>query len=155
MSKMTWEQEGRALAKERWAKRYGQKPATQQPVQPAATEGRAVPAPAPRTQESSQAVRPEAPAAVDDGYWTVEKVAVFLAMSVSWVYKRAEDGTLPVRRFGNQLRFKASEIRAWADSQDVRRLKPKRPDDLKTVRRLKPKRSDEGFAHILSFPFGN
>jgi membrane-bound lytic murein transglycosylase D len=40
--------------------------------------------------------------------------ARFLKRSVSWVYHRAEDGTLPVRRLGGWgIRFIPGELRAW------------------------------------------
>ncbi|MSP93215.1 MAG: DNA-binding protein [Myxococcales bacterium] len=48
---------------------------------------------------------------------TVKDVAEFLQMSPSWVYKRAEAGLLPVRRFGGRLRFAPGEIRAYASGE--------------------------------------
>jgi len=39
---------------------------------------------------------------------------------VSWVYHRAEDGTLPVRRLGGWgLRFIPGELRAWVEAGAV------------------------------------
>jgi len=65
---------------------------------------------------------PEAPPALppDDELWDVRAAARFLKRSVSWVYHRAEDGTLPVKRLaGWGLRFIPGELRAWVDSGGV------------------------------------
>jgi predicted DNA-binding transcriptional regulator AlpA len=52
----------------------------------------------------------------------VRAAARFLRRSVSWVYHKAEDGTLPVKRLGGWgLRFMPSELRAWVDAGDARR----------------------------------
>lgn len=67
---------------------------------------------------------PEAPPALppDDELWDVHATARFLKRSVSWVYHRAEDGTLPVRRLGGWgLRFIPGELRAWVESGGARR----------------------------------
>ena len=43
--------------------------------------------------------------------------ARFLKRSVSWVYHRAEDGTLSVKRLGGWgLRFVPGELRAWVET---------------------------------------
>jgi len=66
--------------------------------------------------------RPEALPALppDDELWDVHATARFLKRSLSWVYHRAEDGTLPVRRLGGWgLRFIPSEVRAWVESGGV------------------------------------
>jgi predicted DNA-binding transcriptional regulator AlpA len=56
----------------------------------------------------------------DTELWDVHATARFLKRSVSWVYHRAEDGTLPVRRLGGWgLRFIPSEVRAWVESGGV------------------------------------
>lgn len=53
----------------------------------------------------------------DNELWDVRAAARFLKRSVSWVYHRAEDGTLPVRRLGGWgIRFIPSELRAWVMS---------------------------------------
>jgi len=53
----------------------------------------------------------------DDELWDVHAAARFLKRSVSWVYHRAEDGTLPVRRLGGWgLRFIPGELRAWVET---------------------------------------
>ncbi len=58
----------------------------------------------------------------DDELWDVHAAAQFLKRSVSWVYHRAEDGTLPVRRLaGWGVRFIPSELRAWVDTGGVGR----------------------------------
>jgi len=41
---------------------------------------------------------------------------------VSWVYHRAEDGTLPVKRLGGWgLRFVPGELRAWVEHGAAKR----------------------------------
>jgi predicted DNA-binding transcriptional regulator AlpA len=56
----------------------------------------------------------------DDELWDVHAAARFLKRSVSWVYHRAEDGSLPVRRLGGWgLRFIPGELRAWVESGGV------------------------------------
>ena len=53
----------------------------------------------------------------DNELWDVRAAARFLKRSVSWVYHRAEDGTLPARRLGGRgVRFIPGELRAWVDS---------------------------------------
>jgi predicted DNA-binding transcriptional regulator AlpA len=50
----------------------------------------------------------------DSELWDVRAAAKFLKRSVSWVYHKAEDGTLPVRRLdGWGVRFVPAELRAW------------------------------------------
>jgi hypothetical protein len=56
----------------------------------------------------------------DDELWDVHAAARFLKRSVSWVYHRAENGSLPVRRLGGWgLRFIPGELRAWVESGGV------------------------------------
>ncbi len=58
----------------------------------------------------------------DNELWDVRAAAKFLKRSVSWVYHRAEDGTLPVRRLGGWgIRFIPGELRAWVESDDAER----------------------------------
>jgi predicted DNA-binding transcriptional regulator AlpA len=67
---------------------------------------------------------PEAPPPLppDDELWDVRAAARFLKRSVSWVYHRTEDGTLPVRRLGGWgLRFIPGELRAWVASEGALR----------------------------------
>jgi predicted DNA-binding transcriptional regulator AlpA len=53
----------------------------------------------------------------DDELWDVHSAARFLRRSVSWVYHKAEDGTLPARRLGGWgIRFIPGELRAWVAS---------------------------------------
>lgn len=60
----------------------------------------------------SSPIRPtEAPEAL----WTVQQVASFLSMSVSWVYKEIEAGRLPCIRLGAAVRFVPQEIRRYVD----------------------------------------
>jgi len=60
--------------------------------------------------------------------WKVKQVADYLAVSVSWVYRAANAGKLPVRRLGGNLRFDPDEIRAyargeWSRPSNVTRLR--------------------------------
>lgn len=48
-----------------------------------------------------------------EALWTPAQVAEFLNLSRSWVYQRAEDGTLPCLRIGGALRFEPEAIREW------------------------------------------
>jgi predicted DNA-binding transcriptional regulator AlpA len=58
----------------------------------------------------------------DNELWDVHAAARFLKRSVSWVYHKAEDGTLPVRRLGGWgIRFIPGELRAWVESGGARR----------------------------------
>jgi hypothetical protein len=56
-----------------------------------------------------------APLPPDNELWDVHAAARFLKRSVRWwVYHRAEDGTLPVKRIaGWGVRFIPAEQRAW------------------------------------------
>jgi predicted DNA-binding transcriptional regulator AlpA len=73
-------------------------------------------------QRSEAAGASAQPAALpfDTELWDVHAAARFLKRSVSWVYHRAEDGSLPVRRLGGWgLRFIPGELRAWVESGGV------------------------------------
>jgi predicted DNA-binding transcriptional regulator AlpA len=77
-------------------------------------------APASRQEGRSRRARipPELPP--EDQLWDVRAAARYLQRSVSWVYHRAEDGTLPVRRLGGWgLRFIPGELRAWVEGGGV------------------------------------
>ena len=53
----------------------------------------------------------------DNELWDVRAAAKFLRRSVSWVYHKAEDGTLPVKRIGGWgLRFIPGELRTWVET---------------------------------------
>jgi predicted DNA-binding transcriptional regulator AlpA len=53
----------------------------------------------------------------DNELWDVRAAARFLKRSVSWVYHKAEDGTLPVKRLGGWgLRFIPADLRAWVEA---------------------------------------
>ena len=66
---------------------------------------------------ASQARPGEAELPPDNELWDVRAAARFLKRSVSWVYHKAEDGTLPVRRLGGWgLRLIPGELRAWVES---------------------------------------
>ncbi len=59
----------------------------------------------------------ESPLPADNELWDVHAAARFLKRSASWVYHKAEDGTLPVKRIGGWgVRFIPSELRAWVES---------------------------------------
>jgi len=76
---------------------------------------------APRGAPADPPAQP-APLPRDDELWDVHAAARFLKRSVSWVYHRAENGTLPVRRLGGWgLRFIPGELRAWVESGGARR----------------------------------
>jgi predicted DNA-binding transcriptional regulator AlpA len=73
--------------------------------------------PAPRTTIAKAG---EAELPPDNELWDVHAAARFLKRSVSWVYHRAEDGTLPVRRIaGWGIRFIPRELRAWVEGAAV------------------------------------
>jgi len=76
-------------------------------------------------QRSEAAGASAQPAALppDDELWDVHAAARFLKRSVSWVYHRAEDGSLPVKRLGGWgLRFIPDDLRAWVESGGARRV---------------------------------
>ena len=56
----------------------------------------------------------------DDTLWTTDQVARYLAMSKSWVYQNAADGTLPSLNIGGARRFDPTEIKAWARGEGPR-----------------------------------
>jgi predicted DNA-binding transcriptional regulator AlpA len=76
---------------------------------------------APR-RRSTRAATADTPLPPDDELWDVQAAARFLKRSVSWVYHRAEDGTLPVKRLaGWGVRFIPAELRAWVQEGGARR----------------------------------
>jgi predicted DNA-binding transcriptional regulator AlpA len=87
--------------------------------------GPARPAKVPQGPAAARAVSAHAgPSSLppDDELWDVRAAARYLKRSVSWVYHKAEDGTLPVRRLGGWgLRFIPGELRAWVESGGARR----------------------------------
>jgi hypothetical protein len=46
--------------------------------------------------------------------WTAKDVAIFLRVSRSWVYHRAEAGDLPCLQIGGLIRFDPDRIREYA-----------------------------------------
>ena len=75
-----------------------------------------------RPQRERRAAKVDAPLPPDDELWDVQAAARFLKRSVSWVYHRVEDGTLPVKRLaGWGVRFIPSELRAWVQDGVARR----------------------------------
>ncbi len=80
---------------------------------------------APRSEPAGPPAQP-APLPPDEELWDVHAAAQFLKRSVSWVYHRAEDGSLPVRRLGGWgLRFIPGELRAWVESGGVAPVRPR------------------------------
>jgi excisionase family DNA binding protein len=51
----------------------------------------------------------------DDRYLTAEEVAERLAVSSRWVYDTARSDAIPHFKFGRQIRFDWTAVRAWAD----------------------------------------
>jgi predicted DNA-binding transcriptional regulator AlpA len=107
-----------------WGEQGGEKA----PGGPAGPLGRAASAkmarPPRRPQHAAAALPPLPP---DDELWDVRAAARFLKRSVSWVYHRAEDGTLPVRRLGGWgLRFIPGELRAWVETGSVATARQRR-----------------------------
>jgi predicted DNA-binding transcriptional regulator AlpA len=49
---------------------------------------------------------------VPERWLTKKEIAVHVGYSVRWVEYRVLEG-MPCRRFGNQLRFRVSEVEAW------------------------------------------
>lgn len=94
------------------------------PGGPGAHRTSKVPVP-PLTEPAGPPAQP-APLPPDDELWDVHAAARFLKRSVSWVYHRAENGTLPVRRLGGWgLRFIPGELRAWVESGGVAPVRPR------------------------------
>jgi excisionase family DNA binding protein len=63
---------------------------------------------------SSVPPRAAQPQANPEAMWDARDVAAFLRVSRSWVYHRAEEGTLPCVRVGGLLRFHAQRIKDLA-----------------------------------------
>lgn len=114
------------------ARRTAHPPATRRPRKatgagaggsPVAAEASAAKTPAaPTVEAAGRSAVPPASLPPDDELWDVHAAARFLKRSVSWVYHRAEDGSLPVRRLGGWgLRFIPGELRAWVESGGARR----------------------------------
>src|SRR5262245_45966616 len=49
-----------------------------------------------------------------DELWDANGVARYLKVSRSWVYQKAEEGTLPFLRVGGLIRFDPATVRAFA-----------------------------------------
>ncbi len=50
-------------------------------------------------------------------FLTAQQVAAWLNMSLVWVYKAAEKGSLPFHRVGEAIRFDPNEIRSYLDER--------------------------------------
>ena len=77
------------------------------------------PAPVPAAQPEPGVPVAASPASLppENELWDVHAAARFLKRSVSWIYHRVEDGTLPVKRLaGWGVRFIPSELRAWVET---------------------------------------
>jgi predicted DNA-binding transcriptional regulator AlpA len=80
-----------------------------------ASSGRVV-----RVERLGSPVAPSDQLPPDNELWDVRAAARFLKRSVSWVYHKAEDGTLPVKRLGGWgIRFIPGELRAWVASDEA------------------------------------
>ena len=83
-----------------------------------------------------------APLPPDNELWDAHATARFLKRSVSWVYHRAEDGTLPVKRIGGWgLRFIPADLRAWVEASGESRRRAAKPSRSSDGQRLQT-RSD-------------
>lgn len=51
----------------------------------------------------------------------VQEVVDHLHVTKAWIYERTAAGTIPVHRIGGLLRFRLSELDAWAESGDAAR----------------------------------
>lgn len=58
-----------------------------------------------------------------DALWRVDDVARYLQASRSWVYQKAEAGTLPCLRVGGLLRFEPQAVRDFAQGKRALRAK--------------------------------
>ena len=58
--------------------------------------------------------RGERARSTEERLWKVADAARFLSVSKSFVYKAAEDGTMPCIRLGAALRFEPAAVRAFA-----------------------------------------
>ena len=50
---------------------------------------------------------------------TVKEVADYLKVSVSTVYRLAQDGSMPARKVGGTWRFSQAAIDSWFTTQDT------------------------------------
>ncbi len=67
-----------------------------------------------RVERPRPTIVPPDPLPPDNELWDVRAAARFLKRSVSWVYHKAEDGTLPVKRLaGWGVRFVPADLRSW------------------------------------------
>ncbi len=48
-------------------------------------------------------------------YVDINVASAALGVPVSWLYRQSMHGDVPVRRFGKYLRFRLSELEAWAE----------------------------------------
>jgi excisionase family DNA binding protein len=63
---------------------------------------------------------------MESGLWDPNDVAAHLKVSRSWVYKAADNGTLPVVRIGALLRFEPAAIRAFVERMRSGKVVPLR-----------------------------
>lgn len=50
---------------------------------------------------------------------TTEQAAEFFGKPVSWLHNQAKELDIPRYKIGNQMRYRISELEAWAQSQRV------------------------------------
>lgn len=66
--------------------------------------------------------QPDNPSPVFDELLTVQEVAAFLRVPVSWVYERTRrrgNERLPHLKMGKYLRFRHQDIVEWLDTQKI------------------------------------
>ena len=71
-----------------------------------------------------------------DIIFTVESLAEYLQVDVSWVYKSVSTKSIPYIKIGKYTRFKKSVIDKWVETQTVRPV-----SHLASIRRLSQKQS--------------
>lgn len=63
------------------------------------------------TEQGKQGTGPQA-----ESLWTVDEAAAHLRVSKSWMYRQVASGLVPTVRLGRSVRFRRSELDAWATS---------------------------------------
>jgi excisionase family DNA binding protein len=82
---------------------------------------------APRAAAPAFIAATSVPLPPENELWDLRAAARFLKLSTSWVYKRVEDGSLPVTRVnGYSLRFDPAALRAWVAKNGTTRRAVKR-----------------------------
>ena len=61
-----------------------------------------------------------------DKWLTVEQIAEYLQMSMSSIYKKAQNGKIPAYKVGRQWRFKKAEIDQWVKKGRLQKVRDKK-----------------------------